>query len=85
MDASPQDYLYDEWGEAITTRIIKEIDQTVIRIKSSPEQFPIFLKGKNIRRCVASPQTSIYFQVNKDHVEIYGIYDNRSNPKKLTL
>jgi plasmid stabilization system protein ParE len=69
------DYLLEEWGEEITRRIKLEIDQTINRIKNSPEHFPIFVKTKKIRRCVASPQTSIFFRVSKD----------RQNPKKRKL
>ena len=78
-------YLYGEWGERITEQVIKEIDQTIVRIKNSPGQFPIFRKGKKIRRCVASPQTSIYFRVNKDRIEILSVFDNRRNPRMRKL
>ena len=55
-----QEYLYEEWGEEIAQRVIKEIAQTVFRIQNSPEHFPVFFKSRKIRRCVASPQTSIF-------------------------
>jgi len=79
------DYISDEWGETIMNRVKSEFAQTLSRIQSSPEQFPIFLKRKKIRRCVASPQTSIYFKANKNDIEIYAVFDNRRNPKKLKL
>ena len=59
-------YLLDEWGIDITIRVSREIDQTVLHIQNYPEHYPVFLKNKNVRRCVASPQTSIYFRVNKE-------------------
>ncbi len=80
-----QEYLYEEWGEEITQRVINEIDQTVSRIQNSPEHFPIFFKAKKIRRCVAFPQTSIFFKANQDRIEIISIFDNRQNPKKRKL
>jgi plasmid stabilization system protein ParE len=83
--ANLQDYIYEEWGEDIATRVIKEIDQTVYRIKNSPQQFPIFRKKMEIRRCVASPQTSIYFRIDKGAIEIMAVFDNRQNPKKRKL
>jgi hypothetical protein len=79
------DYLLEEWGDEIITRVISEIDQTLSRIQSSPEQFPVFLKRKRIRRCVASPQTSIYFKINRNAIELYSFFDNRQNPKKRKL
>ncbi len=79
------EYLLDEWGEAIATKVIAEIDKTIINIQTTPEHYPIFLKKKKIRRCVASAQTSIFFKVNYDTVEILAIFDNRQNPKKRKL
>lgn len=79
-----QEYLFEEWGEEITQRVIKEINQTVVRIQNSPEHFPV-LKTKKVRRCVTSPQTSIFFKVTKDAVEVISVFDNRQSPKKRKL
>jgi plasmid stabilization system protein ParE len=79
------DYLLEEWGPDITIRVSREIDKTVLHIQNYPEHYPILLRNKNIRRCVASPQTSIYFRVIKDVVEITSLFDNRQNPNKLKL
>jgi len=79
------DYLYGEWGEEIAQRVIIEINHTVSRIQHSPEQFPVFIKTKQVRRCVASPQTSIFFKIKKDYIEISSVFDNRQNPRKRKL
>ena len=78
-----QSYLYQEWGEIITQRVINDITQNITRIQNSPEQFPFFYKTKKIRRCVVSPQTSIFFRFTSERIEIASIFDNRQNPKKL--
>jgi len=80
-----QEYLYEEWGEEITRRVINEIARTIARIQDSPDQFPLFKRRKKIRRCVASPQTSIFFKAEKEVIEILSIFDNRQNPKKRKL
>ena len=79
------DYLLEKWGEAITLRVIGEINQKISQIKKFPEHFPVFLKGKQIRRCVASPQTSIFFHIKGDVIEIISLFDNRQNPQKRKL
>jgi plasmid stabilization system protein ParE len=78
-------YLYEEWGEEITQRVITELDQILFKIQNSPELFPVFLKSRKVRRCVASAQTSIFFKIKKDHIEISSLFDNRQNPKKRKL
>ncbi len=79
------DYLNGEWGPEITGRIIGEFKQSIARIQNSPEQFPIFLKAKKTRRCVVSPQTSIFFKVYKEEIRILTVFDNRQNPRKRKL
>jgi len=78
-------YLYSKWGEEITLRVILDVEKNIIRIQNSPEQFPVFQKRHNVRRCVMSPQTSIFFKVKKDYIEISALFDNRQNPRKLKL
>ena len=78
-------YLFGEWGEQITERVTAEIAQTITRIQNSPEHFPFYKKRKKIRRCVASPQTSIYFIFDGGLVEIVSVFDNRQNPRKRKL
>ncbi len=79
------DYLFNEWGIEITERVMNEIGKTIDRIQNSPEQFPVFIKSKNIRRSVASPQTLIFFRVNTDQIEILSVFDNRQDPDKQRL
>ncbi|MGY3213429.1 type II toxin-antitoxin system RelE/ParE family toxin [Mucilaginibacter sp. HD30] len=62
-------YLLEEWGEDIALRVRKEIEESAVRIRDFPEQFPIFLRGKQIRRYVLSKQTSILFKANNELVE----------------
>ena len=79
------DYLYGEFGETVTLRVIAELNQSVARIQQNPEQFPFYIKSKHIRRCVASPQTSIYFKVNKDIIALLSLFNNKQNPNKRKL
>jgi plasmid stabilization system protein ParE len=78
-------YLFEHWSEEIALRVMLEIDQTVLHIQTSPEHFPFYSKKRKIKRCVASPQTSIYFKVYDDTLEILTIFDNRQSPRKLKL
>jgi plasmid stabilization system protein ParE len=78
-------YLLSEWGVEVTIRVRNLIDEAVARIHRTPEHFAIFLKRKNVRRCVVSPQTSIFFKVYKKEIVIMSIFDNRQNPRKRKL
>jgi len=79
------DYLNDEWGAEITKKVGFEIEEKASHIQNNPEQYPLFIKIKKVRRCVASKQTSIYFKIFSDRIEIMAIIDNRRNPKTRNL
>jgi len=76
------EYLFIKWGYNITLRVLSEIDHQINRVKNNPEQFPIIVDHSEIRRCVASPQTSIFFVVKPQSVYVLSIFDNRLNPDK---
>ncbi len=78
-------YLMNEWGDQIALSVLFQIQQKINHLLESPELFPIFIKRKKIRRCVASPQTSIYYKVKGHNVEIVALIDNRQNPRKRKL
>jgi plasmid stabilization system protein ParE len=79
------EYLLDEWNAEIAAKVTNELDQAVNRIQTSPEQFPFQVKARNIRRCVMSPQTSIFFKATKTSIEVISLFDNRQDPKKRKL
>ena len=79
------EYLIEKWGIEITLDVVHDFERTFSQLEKFPEHYPVFLKKKNIRRCVVSPQTSIFFKADKDVVEILTLFDNRQNPKKLKL
>jgi plasmid stabilization system protein ParE len=76
------EYLTEEWGDEMADRIIREINAKAIHIQNYPEHYPIYNKRKNIRRCVFSTQTSIYYRITTDYIELLSIFDNRQNPQK---
>ena len=78
-------YLWKEWGEETTIKVCEEIDKKIFHIQKSPEQFPVFLKTKKIHRCVVSHQTSIFFRIQKESIELLSLFDNRQDPKKRKL
>ncbi|SKB99918.1 Plasmid stabilization system protein ParE [Dyadobacter psychrophilus] len=76
------EYLFFKWGESITLKVLSEIDYQISRVAKYPEQFPIVNKPNEIRRCVASPQTSIFFVVKPQSIYLLSIFDNRLDPDK---
>jgi plasmid stabilization system protein ParE len=76
------EYLFVKWGEKIALRVLSEIDFQITRVKNYPFQFPVFIRQNEIRRCVASAQTSIFFMIDSDKITLLSIFDNRLDPSK---
>lgn len=47
--------------------------------------FPSSLKKPELRKCVFSKQTSIYYRIKEDYIEIVSFRPNGIDPKKLKL
>ncbi len=56
-------YVFENWGQNIMFKVSNEIHHKVSHINQYPEHYPIAIKTKNVRRCVAAPQTSIYYKI----------------------
>lgn len=76
------EYLFSTWSEVIALRVLSEIDFKIDRIRKYPKQFPVVIEQKEIRRCVASPQTSLFFAIKPQSIILLSIFDNRLNHKK---
>uniref|UniRef100_UPI00404AC61D type II toxin-antitoxin system RelE/ParE family toxin n=1 Tax=Flavobacterium sp. TaxID=239 RepID=UPI00404AC61D len=77
------DYLLEHWSEKVKTEFIKKLDRNIEIIRAQPEIFPESKKGKLLRKCVVTTQTTIYYRFNSAQIDIVTIFDTRQNPKKL--
>ncbi|CAN5165380.1 hypothetical protein BH23BAC2_BH23BAC2_27260 [soil metagenome] len=76
-------YLLENWSVKIKTDFIKKLDKNISLIKSHPESFPKSEKDPNLRKCVVTSQTTLFFKFNDNEIRILTIFDNRQNPDKL--
>jgi plasmid stabilization system protein ParE len=77
------EYLNKEWNSDVVNQFISLIDQTINQISINPRQFPLIHKKKKIRKCVLTKQNTLFYRVDKNHIDILRLYDTRQNPKKL--
>lgn len=76
-------YLSEKWSEKIKVEFIQKLDHNIEIIKNQPEIFPESKKGKKLRRCVITKQTTIYYRFNSKRINVVTIFDTRQNPNKL--
>jgi plasmid stabilization system protein ParE len=81
------DYLEKTWSEREISNFAKKLESDLYLISQQPTAFPYYDKKKNVRRCVLSPQTTIYYrEVPFDNIiVIIALFDNRKNPNNLNV
>jgi plasmid stabilization system protein ParE len=79
------DYVVENFGLDLAAKVDMHFEEVIDKISMTPNLYPYSDKNKNLRRCVISPQTSLYYRFNGECVELASFRGNRMNPKTLGL
>ena len=79
------EYLVETWSPKVKSDFIKKLDKNISLIKSQPESFAKSRKDPDLRKCVVTKQTSLYFRFDERQIKILTIFDNRKDPDKLKI
>jgi len=79
------DYLSNKWTQKEIKKFYKLLDKTLALVSKNPDIFSNSELKSNVKRCVLSKQTTIYFEVKNDSVVILTLFDNRKNPKSIKI
>ena len=81
------DYLEITWTEREISNFAQKLESDLHMISQNPATFPFYNKEKNVRRCVLSLQTTIYYHEipSENKVVIITLFDNRRNPNSLNI
>ena len=76
------DYLNSKWSEKTSKKFLNKLKENIDLIKLNPELFPIS-ECEELRKCVVSKQTSVFFIIEKNKIYIVSVFDTRQNPNKI--
>ena len=76
-------YLIEKWSIKVKNDFIEKLESSIEIIKNKPEIFPESKKGKNLRKCVITKQTTLFYRSNSKFIYVVTIFDTRQNPLKL--
>ncbi|MCL2727880.1 MAG: type II toxin-antitoxin system RelE/ParE family toxin [Bacteroidales bacterium] len=81
------DYLEERWSKREIKNFAKKLESDLQHLSKNPAICPYCNKEQSIRRCVLSPQTTIYYKEVplENRVVIITLFDNRQNPDKLNF
>lgn len=76
-------YIEDEWGKPSKKRFLEELETKIKQIYSQPYSSPSIKEFPEIHWCVVTPQSSFYYRLLEQEIEIITITDNRQDPEKI--
>ena len=79
------EYLIGKFGSSSAIKFANKLDRILNNIAKLPEIYPVTVKRKNVRRCVISRQTTLYYRVKHDTIQLVTFYDTRQHPDKINL
>lgn len=78
-------YIIQNFGleKAIIIDLIFE--KIIYQISANPFMYPLIDKKRNIRRCVISKQTTLYYRISGRNLELVSFRGNLMNPDKINF
>ena len=76
------DYIEAKFSLRIKTAFLEKLRKNFDYIVSSPENFPNS-EYENLRKCVVSKQTSIFYKIRSKDIVVVSVFDTRQNPNKI--
>jgi plasmid stabilization system protein ParE len=79
------EYVSGKFGILVAANVDLYFEEVIDQIAINPLLYPYSNKKKNLRRCVISPQTTLYYRFNGEYVELASFRGNKMDPKTLGL
>jgi plasmid stabilization system protein ParE len=76
-------YLEEEWSLQVKQEFVEKLDNSIAIIKKQPKVFPVSSKEKNLRKCVITKQTTLFYRFDSKKIYILTIFDTRQHPNRL--
>jgi plasmid stabilization system protein ParE len=77
------DYLTENWSLGVKDEFLNELKRSFKQIELHPKSCQESTSIPNLYRCVVTRQTSIYYRINTEDIEIVTVIDNRQNPSNI--
>jgi plasmid stabilization system protein ParE len=79
------EYVSGKFGIAKAVEIDIYFENVIEMIAINPYMFPFSSKKGNLRRCVISPQTTLYYRFLGESIELVSFRGNKMKPETLGL
>jgi plasmid stabilization system protein ParE len=76
-------YLRQKWSEKVKQEFIEKLDIKINQVSHYPKSCPESKAFKNLYKCVVTKQTTFYYRIKEEDIEIATLFDTRQDPQKL--
>lgn len=77
------DFLEKRWSKREVTNFINKVSDVITILKQKPETFQKWENEADVRKIQIVKQITLYYQINKDKVELLLFFNNYQDPKTL--
>ncbi len=72
-------FIANKWGETSAQKFVQKAHHTIHIMSQQPHLFKV-ANAPGIRQAVITGQTSLFYQVNHNHIVLMYFWDNRQEP-----
>ncbi len=76
------DYLEEEWSGKVRGDFLSKLVDKFNQISSHPKSCILSQEINNLYKCVVTKQTSFFYRIKNQEIEIITIIDSRQNPNE---
>ena len=76
-------YLQEKWSIKVKNEFISKLTEKFNQIALQPKSCIKSKEFPNLYKCVVNKQTSFFYRIQNNEIEIITIIDNRQNPDKI--
>ena len=77
------EYLEDNWSARVKSDFIKKLDRSIAKISLYPQSCPESMKVRGLYKCVVTKQTSLFYRITAEEIEVVTLFDTRQDSDKL--
>ena len=77
------EFIETEWSKSAKDKFLEKFKKSVKTVSNQPKSFPVSKSMKCLFKCVVSKQTSFYYRIINNEIEIITLIDNRQNPIEI--
>ena len=74
------EYVINRFGQQKGQEVFFRIEKILDQISKMPKMYPASNNKKGLRKCVFSKQSSIYYRIEKEYIEVISFRVNRKDP-----